>query len=143
MAVIESKFMWMGKDGRIHYISKASYDKAIDTANKVIDKAIVAGVVTVVASNAPMVFASDMAKVVATTAKDGNSIMVGLAPLIKLIGDIAEPVTYGYMVKGFLKFTQGREEEAKKTLVNAGTGFLGCKFTPQIISFLGNIKLFA
>ena len=143
MAVVESKFMWMGKDGRIHYISKDSYDKTIDTTNKIIDKAIVAGVIAVVASNGPMVFASDMAKVAAATAKDGNSIMIGLAPLIKLIGDIAEPVTYGYMVKGFLKFTQGREEEAKKTLVNAGTGFLGCKFTPQVISFLGNIKLFA
>ena len=143
MAVVESKFMWIGKDGCIHYIAKADFDKLVNVVNKVVDKAIMIGIVTGVASNGNLVFASEVAKVAAETAKDTNSIMTGLAPLIKLIGDIAEPVTYGYMVKGFLKFTQGREEEAKKTLINAGTGFLGCKFTPQVIDFLGNIKLFA
>lgn len=143
MAVIESKFMWMGKDGRIHYIAKADFDKVVNIANKVVDKVMIASVVTVVTSNSNLVFATEVANVVAEATKDTNSIMTGLAPLIKLIGDIAEPVTYGYMVKGFLKFTQGKEEEAKKTLINAGTGFLGCKFTPQVINFLGNIKLFA
>lgn len=149
MSVVESQFMWMGKDGRIHYISKSDYDKAVNVVNKVVDKAMLAAVVTVVAGNSNVVWAAEAtkaveaAKVAAEASKDSNSIMVGLAPLIKLIGDIAEPVTYGYMVKGFLKFTQGKEEEAKKTLVNAGTGFLGCKFTPQVIKFLGDIKLFA
>lgn len=143
MAMVESKFMWMGRDGRIHYISKTDYDKAISIAEKVVDKAILATVVGIVASNGNLVFAADAAKAATETAKNGNSIMIGLAPLIKLIGDIAEPVTYGYMVKGFLKFTQGKEEEAKKTLVNAGTGFLGCKFTPQVIKFLGGITLFS
>lgn len=151
MAVVESKFMWIGKDGRIHYISKADYDKVITVAEKVVDKAVLAVVVGVVASSGNLVFAADVAKSSAAevakaaaieSAKNGNSIMIGLAPLIKLIGDIAEPVTYGYMVKGFLKFTQGKEEEAKKTLVNAGTGFLGCKFTPQVINFLSGLKLF-
>ena len=143
MAVIESKFMWMGKDGRIHYIAKADFDKVVNIANKVVDKVMIASVVTVVTSNSNLVFATEVANVVAEATKDTNSIMTGLAPLIKLIGDIAEPVTYGYMVKGFLKFTQGKEEEAKKTLINAGTGFLGCKFTPQVIDFLSDIKLFA
>lgn len=71
-----------------------------------------------------------------------NTIMHGLQPVIKLITDVAEPVTYGYMVKGFLKFTQGNEEEAKKTLTNAGVGFLGVKFVPQIMEFLRNTNLF-
>ncbi len=143
MAVVESKLMWMSRDGHINYIAKADFDKVVNVANKVVDRAIIAGVVTALVSNSNVVFATEVANVAAETAKDTNSIMTGLAPLIKLIGDIAEPVTYGYMVKGFLKFTQGREEEAKKTLINAGTGFLGCKFTPQVIDFLGNIKLFA
>ena len=143
MAVIESKFMWLGKDGRIHYISKNDYNRLINITNKLIDKVMLTGVITIASSNSNLVFASEVAKVAVETAKDSNSIMIGLAPLIKLIGDLAEPVTYGYMVKGFLKFTQGREEEAKKTLVNAGTGFLGCKFTPQVINFLSSINLFS
>lgn len=143
MAVVESKFMWMGKDGKIHYISKSDFDKAVNVAEKIVDKAVLAAVVGVVASSGNLVFAAEVAGAAAEATVEANSIMTGLAPLIKMIGDIAEPVTYGYMVKGFLKFTQGKEEEAKKTLVNAGTGFLGCKFTPQVIRFLGGLTLFA
>lgn len=142
MAVIESKFMWMGKDGKIHYISKSDFDKAINVADKLIDKAVLAAIIGVTFSHGNIAYAAEVAGAAAEAATE-NSIMAGLAPLIKMIGDIAEPVTYGYMVKGFLKFTQGKEEEAKKTLVNAGTGFLGCKFTPQVIKFLGGLTLFA
>lgn len=143
MAVVESKFMWMGKDGRIHYISKADYDKAVNVADKLIDKAVLAAIIGVTFSYGNIAYAAEVAGAAAEVVEDTNSIMKGLAPLIKMIGDIAEPVTYGYMVKGFLKFTQGKEEEAKKTLVDAGTGFLGCKFTPQVIKFLGGITLFS
>lgn len=72
-----------------------------------------------------------------------NTIMEGLTPIIRLITDVAEPVTYGYMVKGFLKFTQGQEEIAKKTLTNAGIGFVGVKFVPQIMEFLRGLNLFS
>lgn len=136
MAVVEAKYMWLGRDGKIHYIGKREFDAVVNSADKIVGTAMRVAVIGAIAPHTVIpVFAAE-------AVSEGNAVMAGLSPVIKLITDIAEPITYGYMVKGFLKFTQGKEEEAKKTLTNAGIGFLGVQFVPSVMKFLRELDLF-
>lgn len=132
MAVKEAKYMWMGKDGKIHYIDKQQFIKAMEMlekgANIGIKIAIVNGVTLI--TGGP-VFAA------------GMSLAEGLQPIVDMIAECAYPIAGGYMVKGFLKVTQGKEEEGKKILKDAGLGYIGTLFIPQILRFLGGLELFA
>lgn len=130
--VIEAKFIWMDKNGKIHYVSKEKFDSMISMAEKVVDGGIKMVIFTgISAVGGGQIFAAS-----------GNPIMDGLQPVIKLIGNFAEPVAYGYMVKGFLNITQGKEEEGMKVIKNSIKGYLGAKFVPQIMGFISDLNLF-
>ncbi|MTI47859.1 MAG: hypothetical protein FH761_08460 [Firmicutes bacterium] len=72
---------------------------------------------------------------------DGKSITQSLQPLIKVLQELAEPVSYGFMIKGFMSIMSGNEHEGKKTIKNAIAGFLGIQFIPKIFAILKNIQL--
>lgn len=127
----EAKLMWLGKDGKIHYMDKETFDSIVKVVEKGTDIAI-----KVAAINCITLIVGG------PTYAAGKSIAEGLQPVIDMIADCAEPITYGYMIKGFLKLTQGKEEEAKKVIQNAGTGFIGVKFIPQILRWLRELELF-
>jgi hypothetical protein len=69
-----------------------------------------------------------------------GTIAESLAPLIDVIKDLAEPVSYGFMIKGFMSVMSGDEQRGFKTIKNAAGGFLGIQFIPQIFKILRGIK---
>lgn len=133
LKVIEAKFMWYNKNGELKYIEKEKFDRLIGVAEKVVD----CGIRVAVFSGISVIVGGPI------YAAGTNPIMEGLQPLINLIANLSEPVTYGYMTKGFLKYTQGKEEEAKNILKYAVIGFIGVKAVPQAMEWLREFNLFA
>lgn len=74
-----------------------------------------------------------------TYAYDGISSAV--QPLINVLIDAAEPVSYGFMVKGFLQWMSGAENDGKKAIKSSLAGFLGIQFIPQIFKIIRTIKI--
>lgn len=64
-----------------------------------------------------------------------------LQPLIDVLQDLAEPVSYGFMVKGFLQIMAGDDHAGQKTIKGAIGGFLGIQFIPKIFSIIRNLKI--
>lgn len=133
LKVTEVKFMWYNKKGELKYIEKEQFDKLLEGAEKLVD----CGIRVAVFSGISVLIGGPV------YAASANPIMQGLQPLINLIANLSEPVTYGYMTKGFLKYTQGKEEEAKNILKYAVIGFIGVKAVPQAMEWLRDFDLFA
>lgn len=70
-----------------------------------------------------------------------DGISRSVQPLIDVLVDLAEPVSYGFMVKGCLEWMSGKEHEGKKTMKSSITGFLGIQFIPQIFKIIRSIKI--
>lgn len=70
-----------------------------------------------------------------------DDISKSVQPLIDILIDLAEPVSYGFMVKGFLEWMSGKEHEGKKTIKASAGGYLGIQFIPQIFKIIKSIKL--
>ena len=70
-----------------------------------------------------------------------TSISESVQPLVNIVIDLAEPVSYIFMVKGFLQWCSGKELEGKKAIKSAMTGYLGVQFMPQIFKIIKAIKL--
>ena len=70
-----------------------------------------------------------------------DGISVAVQPLVDDLVELEEPVSYGFMVKGFLEMMAGKDHEGKKTLKSSITGFLGIQFIPQIFKIIKAIKL--
>lgn len=62
-------------------------------------------------------------------------------PLVDVLVDAAEPISYGFMVKGFIQWMSGAEHEGKKSIKSSVAGYLGIQFIPQIFKIIRNIKL--
>lgn len=63
-----------------------------------------------------------------------------LQPLINVLQDLAEPVSYGFMVKGFLQIMSGDEHAGQKTIKSAIGGYLGIQFIPRIFAIIRSVK---
>lgn len=64
-----------------------------------------------------------------------------LQPLIEVLQDLAEPVAYGFMIKGFLQRMAGNVHQGTKTIKDAIAGYLGIQFIPQIFAIIKSIKI--
>jgi hypothetical protein len=69
-----------------------------------------------------------------------KTIAQSLSPLIDVIKDLAEPISYGFMIKGFMSVMGGDEQKGFKTIKSAIGGFVGIQFIPQIFAILKGIK---
>lgn len=69
-----------------------------------------------------------------------QSISKGLQPLIDILKDLAEPISYGFMIKGFLKIMAGEENEGLKTIKGAIGGYIGIQWIPMIFRIIKGIK---
>lgn len=63
----------------------------------------------------------------------------GLEPIIQILKDLAEPISYGFMVKGFLQLMSGDEHEGLKTVKYAIGGYIGIQWIPMIFKAIKNI----
>lgn len=62
-------------------------------------------------------------------------------PIVDILKDLAEPVAYGFMIKGFLSLMAGNEHEGKKTIKYAISGYLGIQLIPKIFNIIKNLQL--
>jgi hypothetical protein len=69
-----------------------------------------------------------------------GSVTQSLQPLVDVLKDLAEPVSYGFMVKGFMKIMAGEENEGMKTIKGAIGGFIGIQWIPYIFKIIKDIK---
>lgn len=70
-----------------------------------------------------------------------DSIAESFMPLVVVLQDLAEPVSYGFMIKGFLQIMAGNDHAGQKTIKNSIGGFLGIQFIPKIFEIIRSIKL--
>lgn len=70
-----------------------------------------------------------------------NSMMGPLQPLITILQDLAEPVSYGFMIKGFLQIMAGDDHAGQKTIKSAIGGFLGIQFIPKVFQIIKGVKI--
>lgn len=70
-----------------------------------------------------------------------NNINEALQPLIDILQDLAEPVSYGFMIKGFLQIMAGDDHAGQKTIKSAIGGFLGIQFIPKIFAIIKGVKI--
>lgn len=68
------------------------------------------------------------------------SVTESLQPLIDVLKDLAEPVSYGFMVKGFMKIMAGEEHDGVKIIKGAIGGFIGIQWIPYIFKIIKGIK---
>lgn len=76
-----------------------------------------------------------------TTVAWAGPIGESVQPLIDVLKDLAEPVSYGFMVKGFLQIMAGGEHEGKKTIKYALGGFLGIQLIPKFFGIIKGLPL--
>lgn len=60
----------------------------------------------------------------------------GVQPIIDVLKDLAEPVAYAFMVKGFLKLMSGAENEGLKTIKYAVGGYVGIQWIPEVFKII-------
>lgn len=116
---------------KIFYINK---NKCIDITPQIDEKTMIkclllAGVTVKAINNPVLLFASEVMPSEA------------VQPLIDILVDVAEPVSYGFMVKGFIQWMAGKENDGKKTIKASAMGYLGVQFIPQIFKIIKTIKL--
>lgn len=74
-----------------------------------------------------------------STVAYAGTIGESVQPIIDVLKDLAEPVAYGFMIKGFLSMMAGNENEGKKTIKYAVGGYLGIQWIPMIFNLIKTI----
>lgn len=70
-----------------------------------------------------------------------DSITKSVQPLIDVLKDLAEPVAYGFMIKGFMKIMAGDEHEGMKTIKYAVGGYVGIQWIPAIFRLIKGVSI--
>lgn len=112
------------------YCPKAKKDKKVKVKEIQIDvdKVVMQAAVTLILCNGM------------TTIAWAGSIAEGVQPLVEVIKDLAEPVAYGFMVKGFLSIMAGNEHEGKKSIKYALGGYVGIQLIPNFFNIIKGLK---
>lgn len=112
------------------YCPKAKDNKAVKVKEIQIDvdKVIMQATVTLILANGM------------TTVAYAGTIAQSVQPIIDVLKDLAEPVAYGFMIKGFLSMMAGNENDGKKTIKYAVGGYLGIQWIPMIFNVIKGIK---
>lgn len=75
-----------------------------------------------------------------STVAYAGTITQSLQPIIDVLKDFAEPLAYGFMIKGFLKIMAGDEHEGFKTIKYSIGGYVGIQWIPFIFNIIKGIK---
>lgn len=60
-------------------------------------------------------------------------------PIIQVLKDLAEPIAYGFMIKGFMQIIAGDEHEGMKTIKYSIGGYVGIQWIPSIFNLIKGI----
>jgi hypothetical protein len=111
------------------YVSKNKNKNPVKEISIDVNKAIMTASVTVMLLNG-----------MSYTAYAG-SITQSVQPLIDVLKDLAEPIAYGFMIKGFMKIMAGDEHEGMKTIKYSVGGFIGIQWIPAIFRLIKGITI--
>lgn len=75
-----------------------------------------------------------------TGAVQASTVTESVQPIINVLKDLADPVAYGFMIKGFMKVMAGEEHEGLKIIKGAVGGYVGIQWIPMIFSLIKGIK---
>lgn len=110
------------------YVKKNSFkDSKIREINIDVDKAIMKATVT-------LIFVNGL-----TTVAYAGSVSESMQPIINVLKDLAEPVAYGFMIKGFMKIMAGDEHDGIKTIKFAAGGYVGIQWIPYIFKLIKGV----
>ncbi|MCM0648609.1 hypothetical protein NBE98_09510 [Clostridium swellfunianum] len=109
---------YVRKDSKKHRVKEISID---------VNKALMTASVTVMMLNG-----------MSYTAYAG-SITSSVQPIIDVLKDLAEPIAYGFMIKGFMKIMAGDEHEGMKTIKYSVGGYVGIQWIPAIFRLIKGI----
>ncbi len=70
-----------------------------------------------------------------------TNVSESLRPLLRVLQDLAEPISYGFMIKGFMQIMSGDEHQGYKTIKLAISGFVGIQWIPYIYKIIKTVKL--
>jgi hypothetical protein len=104
--------------------SKVKYSEV--TGNEIIQKAL------------PPILALTISLKTSTAYAAGD---VGKAfqPIINTIKELADPIAYGFVIKGFIEIIAGKAEAGKKTISGAIAGYIGVQWLPWLFGLVKNI----
>jgi uncharacterized membrane protein len=71
-------------------------------------------------------------------AADPN-IKTAMKPLINALQDLAEPVSYAFMIYGGIKYMSGHSSEGQQTIKNAIGGYVLIQWIPWIFGIIRSI----
>ena len=116
---------------KIFYINQ---NECIDITPKIDEKTLIkclllAGITMKAINNPILLFA------------EGVMPSEAVQPIVDILVDVAEPVSYGFMVKGFIQWMAGKENDGKKTIKASAVGYMGVQFMPQIFKVIKAVKL--
>lgn len=60
-------------------------------------------------------------------------------PIINTIKELADPIAYGFVIKGFIEIIAGKAEAGKKTISGAIAGYIGVQWLPWLFGLVKNI----
>lgn len=73
------------------------------------------------------------------TAYAAKDVKTAFKPIIDTLKDLADPVCYGFMIKGFLQVMGGQSEKGKQAIKNAIGGYIGIQWIPWIFDMIREI----
>jgi hypothetical protein len=111
------------------YVRKNKKKNPVKEISINVDKAIMTATVTVLLINGMSYTAY------------ADSITKSVQPLIDVLKDLAEPVAYGFMIKGFMKIMAGDEHEGMKTIKYSLGGYMGIQWIPAIFRLIKGITI--
>lgn len=68
-----------------------------------------------------------------------STVTEGVQPIITVLKDLAEPVSYGFMIKGFMQYMSGKEHEGLKVIKCAVGGYVGVQWIPMIFKVIKSV----
>lgn len=108
------------------YVARGGKVKDIDVN---IDKVLInAGIAYIIINN-----------MTGTAYAADTSLSDSLKPLINKLKDLAEPVSYGFMIKGFMQYMSGEEHAGIKSVKSAMGGYIGIRWIPYIYSVIKSV----
>lgn len=109
------------------YVRRSSKKNRVKEISIDVDKVLMTATVTVMLFNGMSYTAY------------ADSIAKSVQPLIDVLKDLAEPVAYGFMIKGFMKIMAGDEHEGMKTIKYSVGGYVGIQWIPAIFRLIKGI----
>lgn len=78
--------------------------------------------------------------IISDKASARTNIAESVMPLVEVLQDLAEPISYGFCIKGFLQIMAGDEHNGMKAIKSSVGGFIGIRWLPSLFGIVKKIN---